>query len=72
MRVLTISNEGDDPLDTEPLLVARCGTSLVRGVLDLLSRDLTEEPPGPDARRRVGSPRGPREEVDELGPESAA
>jgi hypothetical protein len=45
MRVLSLTDEAEDPLAVEPLFVVRCSPALVRRVLRLVAVELTADPP---------------------------
>ena len=62
MRVLSITDEGDDPLDTAPLLVARADAPLVRAVLALLTEHLAPRTLSASDIRPLRPVRGPDEE----------
>jgi hypothetical protein len=60
MRVLSLTDEADDPLAVEPLFVVRCSPTLVRRVLRLVAVELTADDPGPVEGNRARAPQGSR------------
>jgi hypothetical protein len=65
MRVLSLTDEADDPLAVEPLFVVRCSPTLLRSVLRLVESELNADAlgPEPDDSSRVRSPRGARPQL---------